>query len=146
MLNFCLTVYICCTFWNHNSLILLIKFTGVALKKGPCILVFFSMNFSSHVGCPPSEGKQWWSNMAVTRVPYSFLLIELGSVWAFMAVSMWVKSSLLKSYKGGLWKTFTGLGPKNYNIVALSWWARSPDHILGVASGATMMLELLRCY
>ena len=30
---------------NNTSLPLLIKFTGVAKKKGPCILVFFQWNF-----------------------------------------------------------------------------------------------------
>ena len=40
------------------SLLLLIKFTGVAKKNGPCILVCL-MEFSSHVGCPPSGAKKW---------------------------------------------------------------------------------------
>ena len=36
-------------------------------------MVFFSMKFSSHVGCQPSRAKMW-QNMAVTRVSHSCLL------------------------------------------------------------------------
>ena len=40
----------------------------------------FSVEFSSHVGCPPSGAKKW-QNMAVTRVSHSFVfLIELGLI------------------------------------------------------------------
>ena len=41
---------------------------------------------------------------------------ELGPICNYMAASLCFKScedhSLLKSYNGGLWKTFTGLGPE----------------------------------
>ena len=83
-------------------------------KKGPCILVFFSVEFSSHVGSPPSGAKKW-QNMAVTRVSHSCFLIELGPICNSMAASLWLKScedhSLLKSYNGGLWKNNYRSGP-----------------------------------
>ena len=83
-------------------------------KKGPCILVFFSVEFSSHVGCPPSGAKKW-QNMAVTRVSHSWFLFELGPICNSMTASLWLKScedhSLLKSYNGGLWKNNYRSGP-----------------------------------
>ena len=46
-----------------------------------------------------------------------YLLVELGPICISMAASFCLKScddhSLLKSYIGGLCKTFTGLGPRN---------------------------------
>ena len=55
------------------------------------------------------------ANMQVTRVSHSFLLIELGPICNPMESSLCFKSfedhSLLKTYNGGIWKTFTGLGP-----------------------------------
>ena len=48
-------------------------------------------------------------------VSHICLLVELGPICNSMAASLCLKScedhSLLKSYNGGLWKTFTGLGP-----------------------------------
>ena len=66
--------------------LVLIKFSGVAYKKD-LALVFFSVEFSSHVGCPPSGAKKW-QNMVVTRVSHSCLLIELGSICNSMAASL----------------------------------------------------------
>ena len=49
-------------------------------------------------------------------VSHICLLIELGPICNSVAASLCLKSyedhSLLKSYNGGLWKTFTGLGPR----------------------------------
>ena len=48
-------------------------------------------------------------------VSHICLLVELGPIFNSMATSLCLKScedhSLLKSLNGGLWKTFTGLGP-----------------------------------
>ena len=82
----------------------------------PCILVwlrkkdlafwyFFSVEFSSHVACPPSGAKKW-QKMVVTVVSHSCLLIELGPICNSMAASLWLKScedhSLLKRCNEGL--------------------------------------------
>ena len=41
-------LYLCCTFWNNISLLLLIKFTGVAYKKRTLhFAIFFNENFLS---------------------------------------------------------------------------------------------------
>ena len=61
------------------------------------------------------------ANIQVTRVSHSFLLIELGLICNRMESSLCFKScedhSLLKSYNGGIWKTFTGLGPTEFDKV-----------------------------
>ena len=53
--------------------------------------------------------------MAVTGVSHASLLIELGPICISIEASLLFKScedhSLLRSYNGGLWKTFTGLSP-----------------------------------
>ena len=54
--------------------------------------------------------------MAVSSVSHSCLMIDLGPISNSMPASLCFKSyenhSVLKSYYGGIWKTFTGLGPK----------------------------------
>ena len=74
----------------------------------------FSMKVSSHVRWPPLGAKKC-KNMAVTGVSHASLLIELGPICISIAASLIFKScedhSLLRSYNGGLWKTFTGLSP-----------------------------------
>ena len=54
--------------------------------------------------------------MAVSGVSHSCLLIELGLICNSMVALLLLKScedhSLLKIYNRGLWKTITGLGPK----------------------------------
>ena len=101
----------------------------VWLKKRPCILVFFSVKFSSHVGCPPSGAKEW-QNMAVTRVSHSCLLIELGAICNSMAASLWLKScedhSLLKSYNGGIWKNNYRSGHCGHTTTAIRVPSRIP--------------------
>ena len=47
----------------------------------------FSVEFSSHVGCPPSGAKNW-QNMMVTGVSHSCILIELGPICNYMAASL----------------------------------------------------------
>ena len=104
---------------NSISLHLLIKFTGVA----PCILVFCSVDFSSHVGCPPSGAKKC-QNVVVNGVSYSCLLIELGPICNSMAASLWLESckdhSLLKIYNGGLWKNNYRSGPLTFTSVQMT--------------------------
>ena len=55
-------------------------------------------------------------------VSHICLLVELGPICNSMTASLCLKScedhSLLKSYYGGLWKTFTGLGPKAHKCLA----------------------------
>ena len=48
---------------------------------------FFSVEISSHVGCPPLGAKKW-QKMVVTRVSHSCLLIELGPICNSMAASL----------------------------------------------------------
>ena len=78
--------------------------------------IFFSVEFSSHVGYPHSEAKKWF-NMVVTWVSHSCLLIELDPICNSMAASLLLKScedhNLLKSYNGGIWKNNYRSGPYN---------------------------------
>ena len=57
------------------------------LEKRPCILTFFSMKCSTHVGYSPSgakSGKTWCSQGYLMLC----LLFELGSICISMAVSL----------------------------------------------------------
>ena len=100
-------------------------FTGVALEKRTLHSgIFFSVEFSFHLRCPPSGAKKW-QNMAVTRASHSCFLIELGPICNSMEASLWLKNcedhSLLKSYNGGLWKNNYRSGPKRRISGLLCW-------------------------
>ena len=106
--------YICCIFETNSHCFCWFYLHELLRKKGPCILILFSMKCSSYVGYPPLGAKKWL-NMAITEVSHSCLLIELGPICNSMAASLLFNSLedhiLVKSCNGGLWKTFTGLGP-----------------------------------
>ena len=59
----------------------------VWLRKRTLHSGIFSVEFTTHIGCPPSGAKKG-QNMAVTGVSHSCLLIELGPICKSMAASL----------------------------------------------------------